>query len=257
MSLLPWSAPPVTAGAGEADRSQVAVYTFREVILNEPRRHFSDDLLRGFAVGTASEGARLAVACHTAFCSPCREGTATHEATLDLLLGPQTQGQPAPAPLRTRLMAELDALPVMPAPSLPSAPRASVPLPADLPQLPPALSKLLLSKGPVAWRTLVPGIRAIDLEVPSVWRARLVRFRPGLTIPIHDHGGPEHTVVFSGGLVDAGGHLGPGDAATMFPGESHTQRAEDDQPCVALIINEAPARPLTTSGRFLKWLTRS
>ena len=216
--------------------------------MNQPSRHFSDDLLRGFAVGAASEGARLAVACHLDFCAACREGTATHEATLDALLASQPS-----APLRARLMAELDELPApppMPAPAVAT-------LPADLPRLPPALSNLLSSGGTVTWRTLVPGIRAIDLPIASVWRARLVRFRPGLTIPIHDHGGPEHTVVFSGGLLDAGGHLGRGDATTMFPGESHTQRTDDAEPCVALIINESAARPLTTSGRLLKWLTRS
>ena len=223
-----------------------------EVIVHQPSRHFSDDLLRGFAVGAASEGARLAVACHLDFCSACREGTAAHEATIDALL--QSQASTPPAAMRARLMADLDALPV-PAPAPAASP--SVALPADLPPLPPALSKLLLSRGAVTWRTLVPGIRAIDLPIASAWRARLVRFRPGLTIPIHDHGGPEHTVVFSGGLLDAGGHLERGDATTMFPGESHTQRTDDAEPCVALIINESAAKPLTISGRLLKWLTRS
>jgi len=217
--------------------------------LNEPSSHFSDGLLRGFAVGTATEGARLAVACHMAFCAACREGTATHEATLDALPKPA-----APPQLRARLMADLAALP---APAPVPAPPPAVPLPADLAQLPPALSNLLRSRGAVAWKTLVPGIRAIDLPIASAWRARLVRFRPGLTIPTHDHGGPEHTVVFSGGLLDAGGHLGRGDATTMFPGESHTQRTDDSEPCVALIINESAPKPLTTRGRFLQWLTRS
>lgn len=238
------------------------MYTLSEVILNEPRRHFSDDLLRGFAVGTASEGARLAIACHLAYCTVCREGAAAHEATLDALLGAPAAGPPrqaAAAPLRARLMAELEALPDVPVPSTPpgSGRHASATLAADLQTLPLPLSKLLLSQGAAAWRTLVPGLRAIDLEIPSAWRARLVRFRPGLTIPLHDHGGPEHTVVFSGGLVDAGGHLDRGDATTMFPGDSHTQRTESDQPCLALIISEGPPRPLTTRGRLLKWFTRS
>jgi putative transcriptional regulator len=184
-----------------------------------------------------------------------------HEATLDALLDPHTVGQPSQVPspqLRARLLADLATLPdVLAPPSAAASARRAAALPADLPPLPPALSNLLLSRGAATWRTLVPGIRAIELPLPSAWRARLVRFRPGLTIPIHDHGGPEHTVVFSGGLVDAGGHLGRGDATTMFPGERHTQRTDGDEPCVALIINEAPAQPLTISGRFLKWVTRS
>ena len=197
-----------------------------------------------------------------AFCAACQEGTVTHEAALDSLLHLGAVGQPGQAPpshLRSRLLAELAALPDVPAPRIApeSASQPSASLPADMPQLPLALSKLLLSRGMVEWRTLVPGIRAIDLPIPSAWRARLVRFRPGMTIPIHDHGGPEHTVVFSGGLIDAGGHLGRGDATTMFPGERHRQRTDSGEACVALIINEAPARPLTIGGRFLQWVTRS
>jgi len=231
-----------------------------EVIVTEPQRHFSDDLLRGFAVGTASEGARLAIACHTALCRVCLDEAATHEAALDSLLAPgkgtlERSSATSLSQSRARLLAELAELPAPPAVSpVPQPPAA---LPADMPQLPPALSKLLLSRGAVSWRTLVPGIRVIDLPVPSVWRARLLRFRPGLTIPVHDHGGPEHTVVFSGGLIDAGGHLGRGDAATMFPGDRHRQRTDGDEPCVALIINEGPAQPLTISGRLLQWLTQS
>ncbi len=224
--------------------------------MTEPRRHLSDDLLRGFAVGTASEGARLAIACHMALCRACQEGTATHEAALDSLLAARQPAHASPSHSRSRLLADLAALPDMPAQSAASALSPSAALPADMPQLPPALSKLLLSRGSVTWQTLLPGIRAIDLGIPSVWRARLMRFSPGLKIPNHDHGGPEHTVVFSGGLVDAGGHLGRGDATTMFPGDRHAQRTDGDEPCVALIINEAPAQPLTISGRFLQWLTR-
>jgi putative transcriptional regulator len=100
-------------------------------------------------------------------------------------------------------------------------------------------------------------LRAIDLHIGSAWRARLVRFRPGIPIPLHDHEGPEHTVVFSGGLDDDDGHLGRGDAATMLPGHTHRQRASLGEPCVALIVSEAPPRPLTLVGKVMKRLTNS
>jgi putative transcriptional regulator len=222
--------------------------------VNEPLRHFSDDLLRSFAVGTATEGANLAVACHLALCPTCRDDAATHESTLDALLHSQPADAPPPA-LRERLLAGLPASPAIPAPA-PVA-RTPRPLPADMPALPPALVSQLGRLDDPTWRTLIPGIRAIDLGITSAWRARLLWFRPGAVVPIHDHGGPEHTVVFAGGLDDHGGHLGRGDAATMMPGESHRQRISADEPCVALIINEAPARPKTPIGRLLKWLTRS
>ncbi|HEX2659286.1 MAG TPA: anti-sigma factor, partial [Polyangia bacterium] len=100
--------------------------------MNEPSRHFSDDLLRGFAVGTASEGARLAIACHMDFCAACRAETATHEDALDALLaGPAPA---VPSDLRARLMTAVESLP-SPTP----APAVTATLPADLPPLPPAL----------------------------------------------------------------------------------------------------------------------
>jgi len=236
-----------------------------------PQRHFPDDLLRTYAVGAASEGAGLAVACHLAFCPECRGGAAAHEEILDALLrigqgsdddGGEDDGGAArpgigaePAHVRERLMSTLALTPPDAVRAAPTRPPAT--LPRDMPPLPPALVHHLQSLGDAGWRRLVPGIRAIDLGIQSAWRARLVCFRPGVPIPLHDHGGPEHTVVFSGGLDDASGHLGRGDAATMMPGDRHRQRSAPGEPCVALIVNEAPARPLTLVGRVLKRLTDS
>jgi putative transcriptional regulator len=221
--------------------------------VTEPLRHFSDDLLRGFAVGAVSDGTNLAVACHLAFCPTCRTGAAAHESALDVLfqLRPAAAAEGPPADLRSKLLASLPAQNAAPAPHPPS------PLPDDMPDLPPALVNRLGALPDISWHTLVPGIRAIDLGIPSAWRARLVCFRPGVVIPVHDHHGPEHTVVFSGGLDDHGGHIGRGDAVTMMPGEPHRQRSSPGEPCVALIVNEAEPRPLTPFGRLMKWVTRS
>jgi putative transcriptional regulator len=221
--------------------------------VTEPLRHFSDDLLRGFAVGAVSDGANLAVACHLALCPACRTGAATHESALSTLyqLRPAVTAEGPPADLRSKLLASLPAQQAAPEPRPPQA------LPADMPDLPPALVNRLGTLASVAWHTLVPGIRAIDLGIPSAWRARLVYFRPGVVIPVHDHSGPEHTVVFAGGLDDQSGHIGRGDAVTMMPGEPHRQRSSPGEPCVALIVNEAEPRPLTAFGRVMKWVTRS
>ena len=217
-----------------------------------PLRHFPDDLLRGFAVGAASEGATLAVACHLALCPTCRDGAAAHESALDVLLRTsETAGEAPPPALRDRLLSDL------PPPAPPPPARTPKPLPADMPALPPALVNRLGGLDQVSWRTLVPGIRAIDLGIASAWRARLLCFRPGILIPAHDHGGAEHTVVFSGGLDDAEGHLGRGDAATMTPGNAHRQHSSPGEPCVALIVNEGPALPKSPFGHFMKWVTRS
>jgi putative transcriptional regulator len=234
--------------------------------VNEPRHHFPDDVLRGFAVGSSPEATRLAVACHLAFCQTCRNGAQEHEEVLGKLGrlaaaesgpadAPKTPGGPpaaAPASARERLLQDL-APQALPPPSL-----SAVELPSELPDLlPPVLIEHLRGLSHPRWKRLIPGIRAIDLGFEGVWRARLVAFRPGVPIPEHDHGGAEHTVVFQGGLNDARVHLERGDAATMAPGETHDQHAAAGLPCVALIVNEREPRPLTAAGKILKALTRS
>jgi len=220
-----------------------------------PNHHFPDDVLRGFAIGTSPEATRLAVACHLTFCSTCQSVAADHERVLGALgrllgAGPEATAAGS-AGGRERLAAELPAQPA------PPPPRPVAALPSDLPELPPVLTEHLRGLSRPRWRRLIPGIRAIDLGFGDVWRARLVAFHPGIPIPEHDHAGPEHTVIFQGGLVEPGVDLERGDAATMMPGQHHHQRAAAGAACVALIVNERTPRPLTAMGRILKAVTRS
>jgi putative transcriptional regulator len=228
--------------------------------VTRPNHHFPDDVLRGFAIGTSPEATRLAVACHLALCSACQQGAAEHEEVLGALGRilsalpdqPPAGGAPGRDRLREHLMAGLPPRPAPPSPRAPST------LPGDLPELPPVLTEHLRGLPDPRWRRLIPGIRAIDLGFGDVWRARLVAFRPGIPIPEHDHTGPEHTVVFQGGLVEPGVDLERGDAATMMPGQHHHQlAAAGGPPCIALIVNERAPRPLTALGRILKAVTRS
>lgn len=209
------------------------------------------------AVGAASDGAALAVACHLALCSPCRALSAdldTIGASLISAAVPETAagaGMPRQE-VRARILADIS--------SRPGAARvaAAVPteLPAavleDLPPLPPVLLRAIAAQAKVAWRWMIPGIRGITLAKKGPYTARLLRLRPGVVIPRHDHGGAEYTVVFAGGLDDEGGHLGAGDALTMLPGDRHRQQASPGPDCIALVVNEAPPRPVNLLGRILK-----
>lgn len=218
----------------------------------ELRLHFPNDVLRAHAVGSAPDATRLAVACHLAFCEPCRREAREHESFLLAFGGVMADGSfGARDAGRARLLAELSPQAPPPAPQLPAM------LPKDMPELPPPLLHHLASLPKVSWKRLIPGIRAIDLGFADVWRARLICFQPGIPIPRHDHGGLEHTVVFQGGLDDENVHLGRGDAATMAGGETHRQRAKAGEPCVALIVSEGPPLPLTLLGHVLRRVTGS
>jgi putative transcriptional regulator len=213
-----------------------------------PRRHFPEDLILEHAVGAASNGAALAVACHLALCGVCRLLADDLARIGDVLM--ETVG-PGPE-LRARLLA--GDLP----PPRARAPRELPPaLLASLPPMPSPLIEALRAVRVPRWHWMIPGVRAITLfEGDDGSVARLLRLRPGLDIPGHDHGGPEHTVVFAGGLDDEHVRLGRGDALTMGPGDTHQQLAAPGADCLALIVNEAPPRPLTLRGRILKKLAR-
>ena len=83
------------------------------------------------------------------------------------------------------------------------------------------------------WRTVVPGMRVVDLRLAVPGGAvRLVRFKGGVTIPFHDHGGPEYIVVFTGALEEKsdGLRFGRGNVSIRLPGERHEQRATPGEP---------------------------
>jgi putative transcriptional regulator len=109
------------------------------------------------------------------------------------------------------------------------------------------------------WHLALPGVRTIDLapaERDGETRVRLVAFKPGVTIPPHDHGGTEHVLVFTGAIEETGRRFGRGDLATRERGEQHEQRIAAGDLCVALVVNEGPLVPLTLRGRLLLALSR-
>ena len=109
----------------------------------------------------------------------------------------------------------------------------------------------------VRWRLVIPGVRAINLPVGAADDVvRLIAFKGGITIPLHDHGGPEHIVVFSGALEEEGARFGRGDISIREPGERHQQRVAPGEPCIALVVNEGKLQPLTLRGRILLALSR-
>ncbi len=110
---------------------------------------------------------------------------------------------------------------------------------------------------PVRWRLVIPGVRAINLPVGAADDVvRLIAFKGGITIPLHDHGGPEHIVVFSGALEEEGARFGRGDISIRESGERHQQRVAPGEPCIALVVNEGKLQPLTLRGRILLALSR-
>jgi putative transcriptional regulator len=215
-----------------------------------PVHHVTDEQLVEYAAGALSEGAALAIACHAALCGPCaarlRGLDALGGAALDAT-APQALAPGALDSLLARLDGAAASAPPVDASALHLLDTHGIPR-VVLPYLEPEIAA-------AGWRRLVPGITRLDLRVaPAATVARLVNLRAELEIPLHDHGGTEYTVIFTGALADDQGRFARGDISIRAAGERHVQRVEAGQPCVALVINEGPLEPLTWKGKALSIL---
>jgi putative transcriptional regulator len=219
-----------------------------------PSHHVPEEGLLEYVAGAATDPASLAIACHVSLCAAC----AAQAAALEALGGSILETSPGEALDAGALAATLARLDAAPEPA--AVARGAVEAPGFLSafELPSPLVRSLPAQ--VAdWRFVVPGVRAVDLAVASTGAtARLISFGGGVTIPLHDHGGTEYVVVFSGALEEKaeGKRFGRGDISIRQTGERHEQRATPGAPCIALVVNEGKLRPLTLRGRLLLALAR-
>jgi putative transcriptional regulator len=226
----------------------------REIPPPAPRHHVPEEGLLEYVAGTSTDPASLAIACHVSLCAACAAHSAALAAIGGSILEASAGQDLGPGALEATL-ARLDAPPQ----SAAEAAAVGAP-PAFLSAfgLPSALVRNLPDV--VAdWRFVVPGVRAIDLPVASTdATVRLISFGGGVTIPLHDHGGTEYIVVFSGALEEKAEEkrFARGDISIRLTGERHEQRATPGPPCVALVVNEGKLRPLTLRGRLLLALAR-
>jgi putative transcriptional regulator len=216
--------------------------------------HAPEEMLLEYVAGTSTDAAALSTACHVALCAACAARVAELEAVGGGFLDAGGVEPLAPGALEA-VLARIDAPPQA------RAEAAAVPAaPAFLTefQLPRALLRRLAEAPAVSdWRFVVPGMRAVDLpaSAPGV-TMRLIAFKPGVTIPFHDHGGPEQIVVFTGALEEEGKRFERGDISIRDSGERHEQRVAPGVPCIALVVNEGKLQPLTLRGRLLLALSR-
>jgi putative transcriptional regulator len=214
-----------------------------------PSHHVPEEGLLEYVAGASTDPASLAIACHIALCPECAAQAAALAAVGGSILEAGAGQELAPGALESTL-ARLDASPQSRAEAAavgaPPAFLSGFGLPTPLiHQLPEAVA---------AWRFMVPGVRAIDLPIASTGAtARLISFSGGVTIPLHDHGGTEYAVVFSGALEEKAERkrFARGDISIRETGEQHEQRAASGEPCIALVVNEGRVRPLTLRGRLL------
>jgi putative transcriptional regulator len=223
-----------------------------------PVHHVPESLLLEYVAGTATEAVSLVVACHLALCTDCQTVRGQLEALGGTLLestGDGVQRTADPGTVQGILDRTL---------SLLDAPFEEPPVPAPLDltalgdlgtRLPSPLMRYLRRVPDLRWRLFMPGFRLINLPISPGAKVRLVRLKPGLKIPRHDHEGTEELLVITGALREGDLRLGPGDFSIREAGDEHEQRVEPGPTCIALVVNEGRLVPRTMFGRVLGFLS--
>ena len=215
-----------------------------------PSHHPDADELVAYASGAAPDWISLVVACHLTYCAECR----AEVELLDDLGGVLLDGIEAdpdgerPVPPDTSASSR--------DPAADEGARTAARAAASMAGLPAPLQDYFADEP--RWRFLAPGIQHIPLSfsvggVP----ARVVRFKPGFTIPDHAHTGVEMVLVLDGELTDGVTKelFRTGDLSRRDEGTAHSQHITSADPCVALVVSAAPIVPSTTWGKILKALT--
>ena len=204
----------------------------------------SDEFLGAYANGLLSEPLALLVATHLTLCPEarqrCREFEALAGAMLDVI-----DLDPVAADLRTRLMANVDALPCE-SPMrrrLPQGSRGRVPAPLA--------AYVGECYDQVPWSGFGPVAEARLLPNAEGYATRLLKIRPGARIPEHTHEGLEATLVLQGCFSDHTGTYRAGDVAFNESDVDHAPVAGSGEVCICLAVTDAPLRLTGSIGRFL------
>ncbi|MDA0702270.1 MAG: ChrR family anti-sigma-E factor [Proteobacteria bacterium] len=212
-----------------------------------------EEILLGYAVGALDAAPALAVETHLAL----RPGTWARIEMLEAVGGAMLDGI-EPAPLSSdaldRALAGIER-PV--AAENPPAPPPAVD--AETAALVPAPLRSLV--GPsihaLPWRRCGRGIEEAKLGMRGQGgNARLLRIQPGVRVPRHTHRGTELTLVLGGAYRDGGQHFAVGDMQYADAGDDHAPQADPGEPCLCLIVLEAPIRLTGPFGRFLNPIVR-
>ncbi len=201
-----------------------------------------DELLLAYATGALAEAPALVVATQLTLNPQRRRQLRAFEAVGGELLAeidPVAMAAPAKAALLARLdEPAVDApAPTPPATGLP-APLAAL-LPGGLEQLP--------------WRRRLRGLKDWDLPALAGGKARLMWVAGKTAIPRHTHAGMELTLVLRGAYQDGAQTFAAGDLQLADAAVDHSPLVTALEPCLCLVVTDAPVR---LTGRFGRLLNR-
>ncbi len=218
-----------------------------------PANHVTDELLAAYAAGTLSEAESLIVATHSALCPLCRDAIAAFEAVGANLLD-EIEPEELSAGSLESVMAKLDDAADLPDNVVrhPSSKTAAAAAAEGFVLPEPLRSYVGGDLNDVVWRPVIRGLEEAELSVSGPeFNVRLIRVAAGAAMPQHSHYGSEYTLLLTGAYQDSSGRFARGDFQMADSDVDHQPTAEPGEPCVCLIVTDAPIKLTGPVGRLL------
>ena len=103
------------------------------------------------------------------------------------------------------------------------------------------------------WRFAYPGVRQLSLGIgDDDERVKLLKIMPGKAAPRHSHKGIEATLVLRGAFRDGNRLYERGQLALADQHIQHRPRAEGDEDCICLAVNDGALRFTDSFGRVAR-----
>ena len=105
------------------------------------------------------------------------------------------------------------------------------------------------------WKQVYKGFREYTASIDDKDELKLIKMDPGVSVPLHSHGGKEYILVLEGSFCDEYGEYSKGDIQINDQKIKHTPIASKVTGCVCLSITEKEVIFFGKYGSFLNLFT--
>ncbi len=117
------------------------------------------------------------------------------------------------------------------------------------------ISKIVGPIEKINWKQIYKGFKEFTPNIEDNDEIKLIKMDPGVSVPLHSHGGNEYILVLSGSFRDEYGKYDAGDIQINDQKVKHTPIACKDDGCICLSITEKDAIFYGRFGSFLNLFT--
>lgn len=222
--------------------------------MNSELKHHPDEAtLISYANGTLSDSLKAVVASHLSFCEKCRKEVELLQALGGALLEDVQSVEMSDGAL-DKALSKFDEI-FIEAGGQNNADNLYIDVASlDDTVLPQPIQHVLgMSIDEIPWSFMAPGIRCYKIPTnDNHGELRLLKIKPGHSLPEHGHGGSELTLVLQGAYKDEFGTYQRGDIQDVDDDIEHQPVTIGDEDCICLIAFEHQAKFKNIAPRVLQ-----